>query len=118
MDVKELLSGLVPELRRGTIVLSVLSQVRTPAYGYELVNTLNAAGLPIEANTLYPLLRRLEAQGVLISAWETGGSKPRKYYTRTELGDELYQKLRTVWQNTVGNMNTLLEEQSDATGVD
>ena len=52
----------------------------------------------MEANTLYPLLRRLEKQGLLKSEWETAGAKPRKYYVRTELGEAVYQKLKAHWQ--------------------
>ena len=64
----------------------------------------------IETNTLYPLLRRLEKQGLLVSEWETGGSKPRKYYRRTEAGDEVYEKLKEQWKGISQNMEKLLEE--------
>ncbi|MDL2234735.1 PadR family transcriptional regulator [Christensenellaceae bacterium OttesenSCG-928-L17] len=114
MEQKEILSGLVLELRRGTTVLSVLSQLGAPTYGYELVSMLNAAGMPMEANTLYPLLRRLEGQGVLMSSWEMGGNKPRKYYRRTEMGDELFQSLKRIWEETTNTMKTLLEEAEHA----
>ena len=86
-EQEDLLSGLVLELRRGTIVLCVLNQLEKPMYGYALVQNLSEKEIPVEANTLYPLLRRLEKQGLLKSEWEiSGGSKPRKYYVRTEIG--------------------------------
>ena len=77
------------ELRRGTIVLASLAACRTPRYGYALLSTLADAGFQIEANTLYPLLRRLEKQGLLKAEWNTDEARPRKYYTLTDLGSEM-----------------------------
>lgn len=108
MDQDSILTSLVLELRRGTIVLCVLSQLRQPMYGYHLVSVLAEKGIPIEANTLYPLLRRLEGQGLLESHWETSGAKPRKYYGVTPAGIQIYQALRGHWQRTVESMNALL----------
>ena len=79
-----MLTNLELELRRGTLVLSVLSQLAQPRYGYSLVQGLESKRVSIDPNTLYPLLRRLEKQGLLYSEWETGGPKPRKYYRRME----------------------------------
>lgn len=71
----------------GIVVLAVLSQVETPQYGYSLIQRLGAQGLAIEEGTLYPLLRRLEKQGLLVSEWEVGGeARPRKYYRISERG--------------------------------
>ena len=98
MDTQgEILSGLLQELRRGTIVMCVLSQLDEPRYGYSLVQRLNDAGMPTEAGTLYHLLRRLEKQGLLKSEWETGGTKPRKYYAITPEGTEIYRSLLQQW---------------------
>ena len=69
MGKEETLAGLLMELRRGTIVLCVLSQLKQPRYGYDLVKILGRHHMPVEANTLYPLLRRLEGQGLLQSSW-------------------------------------------------
>ena len=111
MRKEELLNGLLQEMRRGTIILCVLAKLRQSAYGYNLVTDLSEAGIPIEANTLYPLLRRLESQGLLISAWNTtDGAKPRKYYHTTEFGIEILAELKWHWQNTVFNMNNILED--------
>ena len=66
------------ELRRGLTNLVVLSQCKRPVYGYELVKSLGEQGFPIEANTVYPLLRRLEKQSLLSSDWDTSTDKPRK----------------------------------------
>lgn len=110
----ELLAGLVLEMRRGTIVLCALSQLREPTYGYQLVSILAEKGIPVEANTLYPLLRRLEGQGLLTSTWEVEGPKPRKYYVTTDMGKEIYEKLRRVWEKTAASMNTLWEDEKNA----
>ena len=109
----ELVAGLVQELRRGTIVLSVLSRLRRPTYGYSLVQDLSQSGIPVEANTLYPLLRRLEKQDLVSSRWETDGPKPRKYYVVTEDGEAVYVQLREHWNRTVDSMAKLLEEKED-----
>ncbi|NTV78605.1 MAG: PadR family transcriptional regulator, partial [Clostridiales bacterium] len=71
MEKNDIISGMIMELRRGTIVLCVLSQLEKPMYGYSLVSALSDSGIAVEANTLYPLLRRLESQGMLESKWET-----------------------------------------------
>ena len=86
MNCDEIVSGLILEFRRGTLIMVVLAQLNKPMYGYSLVKELEGKGISIEGNTLYPLLRRLESQGLLKSEWETGAAKPRKYYIITEDG--------------------------------
>ena len=108
---EEILGGLVLELRRGTIVLSTLALLAKPVYGYSLVQELTQSGIPVEANTLYPLLRRLEKQGLLESRWETDGPKPRKYYAATAFGLEVLEALKGHWQAAAQNMNAILEEE-------
>lgn len=110
MYVEEAVSNIALELRRGTLVLLVLSQLREPTYGYSLVKKLEAGGVPMDGNTLYPLLRRLEAQGLLQSQWETDGSKPRKYYALTPLGAEVLAQASALWQDFSRRVTTLLEE--------
>ncbi len=111
-EEKNLLGGLLLELRRGMLVLSVLSQMGEPKYGYALVQSLEKQGVEIDPNTLYPLLRRLEKQGLLQSRWETGGSKPRKYYQRTAEGNRIYAQLKTQWQKMAAGMEQLLKEDA------
>lgn len=106
----ELLAGLLLELRRGTLILCVLAKLKKPAYGYDLISKLAEAGISIEANTLYPLLRRLESQGLLASEWNTEGAKPRKYYRTTEYGSEILTALEKHWRTTVQSMERILEE--------
>lgn len=109
MNHNEVVSGLVLELRRGTLILLVLSQLKKPMYGYNLVKKLQENEIPIEANTLYPLMRRLETQGLLQSEWETSESKPRKYYKITDDGLIVLEKAINHWKNFSNNVNNLLE---------
>lgn len=108
---KDLLENMILELRRGTLLLSVLSQLKEPRYGYALVQSLEEKGVSIDPNTLYPLLRRLEKQGLLISEWETSESKPRKYYRRTDFGDAIFLKLKEQWKSMSESMAELLSEE-------
>lgn len=109
-DMQEIIAGLTQELRRGTVVLGALSQLKQPCYGYSLVQSLSESGVPIDAGTLYPLLRRLEKQGLLQSEWETSGAKPRKYYRLSPQGVEAYEALRKVWQEMTRSMAGLMEK--------
>jgi PadR family transcriptional regulator, regulatory protein PadR len=97
------------ELRRGLVVLAVLSQLRAFRYGYELRQSLSDKGFPIEEGTLYPLLRRLEAQGVLVSEWRTSDGAPRRYYRASDEGQRLYERLISSWRGLNEAMDRLLE---------
>lgn len=98
------------ELRRGVIVLAILSQLRTPHYGYGLLEQLKQARVAIDAGTLYPLLRRLERQGVLESVWDTGEARPRKYYQLTQAGEKLYGDLVEEWQVMTKSIAAMIQE--------
>jgi DNA-binding PadR family transcriptional regulator len=98
------------ELRRGVVVLATLSQLRAPRYGYELRQALADQGMPIEEGTLYPLLRRLEAQGLLKSEWKTDSGSPRRYYSLNADGRKLLKKLIESWQGMNDAMGRLLKE--------
>ena len=113
MGQEEIISSMLQELRRGTLVLCVLKELETPMYGYNLIGTMEEKGIRLEANTLYPLMRRLEAQGLLVSEWETGGSKPRKYYRITDEGREVCARMEQAWRDTVASMNRFLEHKED-----
>ena len=109
MDKKEIVSGFISELRRGTVILCVLAKIKEPTYGYSLTADLSNTGIAVETNTLYPLLRRLEEQGLLTSEWNTDAAKPRKYYNITKLGKEVLRELKEQWQNTINSLNQILE---------
>jgi DNA-binding PadR family transcriptional regulator len=98
------------ELRRGVVVLATLSQLRKPRYGYELRQALAEQGMTIEEGTLYPLLRRLETQGLLQSEWRIEDGPPRRYYSLNAEGQQLLKKLTESWQSMNTVMNDLLKE--------
>ena len=97
------------ELRRGTAVLACLTILREPGYGYALLERLAAAGLDVDASTLYPLLRRLERQGLLSSQWDTEQARPRKYYLTSSAGRELLRVLRADWMQLDRALRLLAE---------
>ncbi|UAL52503.1 MULTISPECIES: PadR family transcriptional regulator [Metabacillus] len=109
--MNELLNSLTTELRRGTLTLAVLSQLQTPQYGYSLVQLLEKNNITIDQSTLYPLLRRLEKQELLISEWELTETRPRKYYKLSDFGKEVYEQLKVEWLKTSIQMKKLLEEE-------
>jgi DNA-binding PadR family transcriptional regulator len=98
MNFDEILSGGQQELRRGTVVLACLLLLRKPGYGYALLDELRGLGFSVDANTLYPLLRRLEGQGMLASEWNTEEARPRKFYRISRDGDRLARELLSEWQ--------------------
>lgn len=107
----ELFESLIQELRRGTIILSVLSQLKSPQYGYSLVMLLEEKGIPVDAGTLYPLLRRLEKQNLLESNWDVEMTKPRKYYQLSEYGKEIYHRLCQEWFDMAKNMDQIIKSE-------
>ncbi len=107
-DIDDSIDKLRLELRRGVVVLAVLSQMEEPQYGYSLVQRLAEQGLDVEEGTLYPLLRRLEKQGLLESEWEVGEARPRKYYKISKQGRKVVNTLTGDWYETVDIMGKLL----------
>ncbi len=97
------------ELRRGILILAVLSQLRKAEYGYSLRQALAARGMPVEEGTLYPLLRRLETQGMLASEWRIEDGPPRRYYVLSPEGEKLLKDLRASWRGLVTTMEGLLK---------
>lgn len=112
MQVQELVVSLKQELRRGTLVLIVLSQLAEPQYGYSLVTILEEKGVPIDPGTLYPLLRRLEKQGLLESKWDTRDARPRKYYLISDTGREVYEELLKEWLTMRNSISKLTGGES------
>ncbi|RFB18055.1 PadR family transcriptional regulator [Bacillus sp. HNG] len=111
--MSNLLNSLMTELRRGTLTLAVLSQLRTPQYGYSLVQLLEGSGIAIDQSTLYPLLRRLEKQELVTSSWDTTESRPRKYYVLSEYGLEIFLQLKKEWIQNSKELYSLLEGEED-----
>lgn len=96
------------ELRRGVIVLAALSQLSEAQYGYSLLKNLADLGLEVDQGTLYPLLRRLEAQGLLESVWKLEEARPRRYYVVSAAGRKLLPKLKDEWNSIVAVMKKML----------
>ena len=109
MTTNEMYENTINELRRGVIVLAVLSQLNEEQYGYSLLKLLSKQGLDIDQGTLYPLLRRLESQGLLSSDWNTEGSRPRRYYVISPEGQELLPRLEEEWNKIVSMMEGMLK---------
>lgn len=99
------------ELRRGVLVLSVLSQLRSAQYGYSLRQALASAGMSIEEGTLYPLLRRLESQGLLASEWRIEEGPPRRYYKLSPAGLRHFEELGASWSELVKTVNRLISNK-------
>ena len=104
----ESFENVVLELRRGVIVLAVLSRLSEEQYGYSLLKMLSDQGLEVDQGTLYPLLRRLEAQGLLQSAWKIEGARPRRYYIISAEGRKILPKLKREWAGIVSVMDKML----------
>ena len=111
--MSDITQNLISELRRGTLVLSVLSQLKEEAYGYALKERLTERGVEIDQGTLYPLLRRLEEQGLLQSEWSLTESRPRRYYQLNATGQSVLDTLTQEWQSLVDAMHRLLQEQEE-----
>ena len=110
-EKNEIMKNLLLELRKGTLVLAVLSQLQNKHYGYSLVETLNTKDLKIDQNTLYPLLRRLDKQGLLESTWEVVDPRPRKYYQLNDLGKTVLEELSNAFQENNQIIERLLKEE-------
>jgi DNA-binding PadR family transcriptional regulator len=102
------------DLRKGVLVLAVLSRLRSAQYGYSLRQALAAHGMPIEEGTLYPLLRRLEGQGLLASEWRIEDGPPRRYYRLSPHGEQTLDALTKGWRELVKVMSGLLALETQA----
>ena len=106
------IDNVVLELRRGVIVLAVLSQLQEEQYGYSVMKLLSDRGLDVDQGTLYPLLRRLETQGLLESHWRVEEARPRRYYVISGAGSTLLPRLKEEWSQIVHTMDTLLSAEN------
>lgn len=96
------------ELRRGALVLAVLTALRAEQYGYTLRKTLAEHGMAIDEGTLYPLLRRLETQGLLASQWREEDKRNKRFYRLTPLGTQTLDLLLAEWQNIDTSLRAVL----------
>ena len=101
------------ELRRGCLVLAVLAALRREQYGYTLRKTLAEHGLEIDEGTLYPLLRRLETQGLLASQWREEDKRKKRFYLLSPGGAQVLDLLLTEWRSIDKSINQVLKEKSN-----
>ena len=111
MPENTLYQNYITELRRGSLTMAVLGCLKNPYYGYALLRALQENGVEIEANTLYPLLCRLESQGLLTSDWNVSESRPRKYYTVVKKGEEVLAELLSEWRKMQLSIQQLCGEE-------
>jgi PadR family transcriptional regulator len=96
------------ELRRGCLVVAVLAQLRAEHYGYTLRKALAVRGLDIDEGTLYPLLRRLESQGLLVSEWREEDKRNKRFYKLSVEGRRVLKELLGEWEGLNDALHTIL----------
>jgi PadR family transcriptional regulator PadR len=114
-DTSEVFENLRLELRRGCLILAVLAALRTEQYGYTLRKVLAEHGMEIDEGTLYPLLRRLETQGLLKSQWREEDKRNKRFYRLSPDGKQILKQLLTEWQGIDSSLNEILKEPSHGT---
>jgi PadR family transcriptional regulator PadR len=107
----DLFENLRLELRRGSLVLAVLAALRSERYGYTLRKTLTDHGLEIDENTLYPLLRRLETQGLLASVWREENKRNKRFYRLSPAGEQMLARLLVESETIQASLAEILKEQ-------
>ena len=110
-DEQALFENLRLELRRGGLVLAVLGQLRTEHYGYTLRKALADRGLPVDEGTLYPLLRRLETQGLLASEWREEDKREKRFYRLSPAGQRVVRQLDIEWRGMNASIARILEDE-------
>jgi DNA-binding PadR family transcriptional regulator len=101
------------ELRRGTLILAVLGLLRAEHYGYTLRKALAAQGVEIDEGALYPMLRRLDSQGLLTSTWREEDKRNKRFYRLSPDGEAVLQRLETDWRALNTSIEGILEEDQD-----
>jgi PadR family transcriptional regulator, regulatory protein PadR len=106
----ELFENLKLELRRGCLIVAVLAQLKQEHYGYTLRKALEDQGLAMDEGTLYPLLRRLESQGMLMSEWREENKRNKRFYRLSALGRLILKQLLEEWQTINASLKKILQE--------
>ncbi len=110
MDIQDQFEKMRMELRRGTLALTVLAQLKQEHYGYSLRKQLAELGVEIDEGTLYPLIRRLEKQGLLLSEWREEDKRKKRFYRLSEQGSQVLRLLSVEWQQLAKSISPMLEE--------
>jgi PadR family transcriptional regulator PadR len=111
----DLFENLRLELRRGCLVLAVLAQLRDEHYGYALRKALADRGMAIDENTLYPLLRRLESQGLLVSQWREEEKRNKRFYHLSSDGERILDQLLEEWQSINASLTRIVKTEHHGT---
>jgi PadR family transcriptional regulator, regulatory protein PadR len=109
------LDNLRSELRRGSLILAVLAQLRSEQYGYTLRKALAEHGMDIDEGTLYPLLRRLETQGLLVSEWREEDKRNKRFYVLSPEGKQILQQLLEEWKSIDSSLTAIVKGYHHAT---
>lgn len=104
----EIFEQLRQELRRGTLILAVLAQLRVERYGYSLRQALSSVGVEIDEGALYPMLRRLEGQGLLSSEWREEDKRKKRFYRLSAEGEAVLARLADEWRAINDTLQPLL----------
>jgi PadR family transcriptional regulator, regulatory protein PadR len=104
----DLFESLKLELRRGSLILAVLARLKSEQYGYSLRVALAGDGLEIEESTLYPLLRRLESQGLLDSEWREEDRRKKRFYRLSSAGETMLGRLTAEWRTISASLERML----------
>jgi PadR family transcriptional regulator PadR len=107
----EIYENLKLELRRGSLILAVLGGLREEQYGYSLRKFLSDLGVEIEESALYPMLRRLETQGLLASVWREENKRQKRFYKLSPVGEEVLARLITEWRALTESLERALQEK-------
>jgi PadR family transcriptional regulator PadR len=114
-DNNGLLESLRLELRRGCLVVAVLAELRTEQYGYTLRKALAEHGMEIDEGTLYPLLRRLETQGLLVSEWREEEKRNKRFYRISRDGKVVLKQMLAEWQSLGTSLEAILKGEAHGT---
>ncbi|HET7220444.1 MAG TPA: helix-turn-helix transcriptional regulator [Vicinamibacterales bacterium] len=114
-DDPALFENLKLELRRGALTLAVLAALRTEQYGYTLRKLLAQQGLIVDEGTLYPLLRRLESQGLLVSEWREEAKRNKRFYRLSPAGTRMLALLRVEWRSLDESLDGIFSESHHGT---
>lgn len=109
-DTQSVFENLRLELRRGSLILAVLGALRSEQYGYTLRKILEEHGMAIDEGTLYPLLRRLESQGLLASEWREEDKRKKRFYRLSPTGTDVFERLFAEWQSLGEAINHIQTE--------
>jgi len=106
----EILENLRSELRRGSLIVAVLAELRQEQYGYTLRKSLEEHGISMDEGTLYPLLRRLESQGLLCSEWREQDKRNKRFYRLSPQGEVILTQLLLDWENLSRSLRAVLQQ--------